>query len=141
MDPVKNIASYSNDELLDIVYHPDNWDIPMMRAAENMLIKRESLPEDIQKRRTDDILAEEEKLAHGKSATANGLLLAWIGVFGVLGLIIGYNYAFSKTSSLYTGKKFHNYNEETRETGRLIFIASLTTHTIFILYKFILHRY
>ncbi len=141
MDPVKNLINRSDQELLEIVYHPDTWEMAVVCAAENILLTKGLLPEDIQKRRSDAILKEENELSHGKSASTSGLILAWIGVFGILGLIIGYNYAFSKTTSLYTGKKFYNYNEETRETGRLIFIAALTTHLLFLLYKFILHRY
>ncbi len=131
------VKEKSDEDLLQMVYQVDQWDTEMLIAAENELSARNILPPDIQLRKEQMIIAEDKRLSKGKEASASGQILGWIGIFGILGLIIGYNYCYSKTKSLYTGKEYYTYNDVARENGNYIFIISITTHVLFIMYKFI----
>jgi hypothetical protein len=120
-------------ELLKMVYELDQWSPDMLKAVENELTVRNILPEDIAVRKKEIIEAEEAKLMQGKEASAGGIILGWLTVLGVIGLFIGYDYAFSKVTSVYTQKQYFKYNERSRKMGSNIFYTSIT---IFILYFF-----
>ncbi len=73
---------------------------------------------------------EDELLSKGKEASIGGQILGWIGVLGLLGIIIGYNYAFSRVRSKYTGKKYYEYEVASRENGSYIFYTSVVVFII-----------
>ncbi len=73
---------------------------------------------------------EGELLSKGKEASIGGQILGWIGVLGLLGIIIGYNYAFSRVRSKYTGKKYYEYEVASRENGSYIFYTSVVVFII-----------
>lgn len=125
----------TDEEMLNMVYQFDFWDAEMLIAVEKELEKRHILPDDIKERKQELIIQEDEILSQGKAATFGGQALGWFGVFGVLGLIIGYNYLYSKTTSKYTNKEYYTYDKDTRNNGSYIFYISLMTHVLFILYK------
>ncbi|MBC7510700.1 MAG: hypothetical protein H7320_18430 [Ferruginibacter sp.] len=58
----------------------------------------------------------------GKQPRLQDKFFGWLGVPGFIGLIIGYNYAFSKTKSKYTGKRYYTYDEPSRDNGTFISI-------------------
>jgi hypothetical protein len=125
----------SDEELLEMVYQFDLWDDEMLQQVEDELEFRNILPQDIQFRKQELIKKEDLRLSKGKEASTSGQILGWIGIFGILGLLIGYTYCYSKTKSVYTGKEYFTYNEESREIGTFIFIISITTHALFLIYK------
>ena len=100
----------SNDELLKMVYEFDEWSPEMLLTVEAELSDRKLLPEDIGARKQQAITEEEELLRKGKEASLGGQIFGWIFVLGLIGLYIGYNYAYAKVRSKYTGKKYFEYD-------------------------------
>ena len=129
------IASHTDAELLSLAYRFDALQPDIRPAAEEELRKRNTLPPDFEERKQLLISQEDEILTEGKQATFPQQFFGWLGIFGLLGLIIGYDLYFSKMISRYTGKVYPEYDEHSRESGRYIFYISILTHSLFILYK------
>ncbi len=126
---------YSNEELLKMVYQFEEWDHEMIAAIQNELLTRNILPGDISDKRNKIIEREDAFLSAGKEATFPQQFLGWIGVLGILGLIIGYELAFAKTKSKYTSKEYLKYDEASRESGRYMYCISIAVVIGFFLYK------
>jgi Trk-type K+ transport system membrane component len=129
------VVHYSSDELLTMVYQFDQWEKEMMAAVQNELAARNLLPADISERRNKVIEREDEILSEGKEATFAQQFLGWIGVLGILGLIIGYELAFAKITSSFTDKEYFKYDEQSRESGRYMYYISLAVIILFFIYK------
>ena len=127
-------------ELLVMVYQFDEWSPEMLKAIEDELERRQMLPNDIAIRKKEIINKELKTLSKGKPASMMGQVFGWIGVLGLLGIIIGYTYSFSKVKSKYTNQKFYKYDEPSRENGTYIFYTSLTVFISYFLYKLITIR-
>jgi hypothetical protein len=130
----ESLQNRSNDELLKTVYEFDLWSPDMLAAAEKELSTRGILPDDIADRKKQLADAEEEELSKGREASTAGLIIGWITVFGILGLIIGYNYAFSKQRNKYSGKIYFKYDKKSRNNGAILFYTSVVLSIIAILY-------
>ncbi len=128
------VKDKSDKELLSMVYQFDHWDIAMLHAVEVELRLRNILPVDVEERRQQLVKEEDERLSKGTAASIGGQLFGWLGVLGLFGLIIGYNYSFSKVRSVYTGKKYYQYDEDSRDNGRYIFYTSVIVHSLGICY-------
>ena len=137
------VAQNSDEELLQMVYQFDKWDDEMLIAVEDELKVRNIFPEDVLTKKKLLIKREDEFLSIGKEATFPQQFLGWIGVLGILGLIIGHHLAFAKTISKYTGKQYFKYDDASRESGRYMYYISITVIVAFCLYKFanFLERY
>lgn len=129
------VVQYSSEELLTMVYQFEQWDDEMMAAVQNELAARNLLPDDVSERRNNVIQKEDEILSEGKEATFAQQFLGWIGVLGILGIIIGYELAFAKVKSKYTGQEYLKYDEPSRESGRYMYYISLTVIIGFFVYK------
>ena len=129
------VSQNSDDELLVMVYQFDQWDAEMLVAVEDELKLRGILPEDVSSKKNILIHKEDAFLSQGKEATFPQQFLGWIGVFGILGLIIGNHLAFAKTISKYTGKEYFKYDEASRESGRYMYYISITIIIAYCLYK------
>ena len=129
------VKEKTNEELLTTVYQFDQWDSEMLQAIEDELQNRQILPNDISERKQKIIDKDTADLEQGKEASLAGQIFGWLGVLGILGLIIGYNYAFTKSKSKYTGKKYYKYDEPSRDTGTYIFYISLTIFVLYFFYK------
>lgn len=129
------VKSKSNEELLKMVYEFDKWNGEMLTAVEQELAHRNILPADISSRKQQLAETEEAELSVGKEATLAGQVVGWLLVFGLLGMAIGYNYAFSKVRGKYSDKSFYKYNEDSRKAGRFLFIASIFVMAVLILAK------
>jgi hypothetical protein len=127
----------TSEELLTMVYQFTEWDPEMLQAVENELQKRQQLPDDVAIRKQEIINNEHLELSKGKAASIGGQILGWLAVLGLIGLIIGYNYAYSKTRSKYTQKKYFTYDEDTRDNGRYIFYTGLAILVASFLYFFL----
>jgi hypothetical protein len=131
-----SLIHYSDNELIKIVYEFYEWDEDMLVAVQNELTFRGKLPDDIIYKKYNEILKEDAFLSEGKEATFPQQFLGWIGIVGVLGIIIGYELYFSKTKSHFTAKEYFKYNEDSRESGRYMFYISLAVVVGFFVYKF-----
>ncbi len=133
----ETLQQKSNDELLQMVYEFDEWSPEMLTAVETELDERRMLPQDITIRKQEAINEEDELLLKGTAASLGGQVFGWIFVLGLLGLYIGYNYAFSKARSKYTGKKYFKYDEPSREVGSYIFYTSIVVFILSFLYTIV----
>lgn len=119
------VQQKSNEELLTMVYQFAEWDPQMLEAVEGELQIRNLLPEDIAIRKQTLIEEEDAELSQGTAASFGGQLFGWLGVLGLIGLIIGYNYTFGKVRSKYTQKVYYKYDADSRDNGKHIFYVSL----------------
>ena len=130
----------SNDELLKMVYEFDEWSPEMLLTVEAELSERKLLPEDIGARKQQAITEEEELLRKGKEASLGGQIFGWVFVLGLIGLYIGYNYAYAKVRSKYTGKKYFEYDEASREVGSYIFYTSIVAFVLGFMYVIVTYN-
>jgi hypothetical protein len=130
----------SKDELLKMVYEFDEWSPDMLLAVETELSERKMLPDDIGVRKQQVIIEEDELLSQGKPASLAGQIFGWVFVLGLIGLYIGYNYAYAKVKSKYTGKKYLEYDEASREVGSYIFYASIAALILGFIYAVVTHN-
>jgi len=130
------VGTYPDPELLTMVYEFDKYSPEFRQAVQQELFQRGILPPDVEMRRQYAIEREDDILSEGKPANFPQHFFGWIGIFGILGIIIGYNLYFGKKTAVLTGKQYPRYDEESRESGRYMFYTSLITHAVFVLYKF-----
>lgn len=124
----------SNDELLKMVYEFDEWSLEMLLTIETELNKRNILPDDIGLRKQQATIEEDEVLLNGKPASLGGQIFGWVFVLGLIGLYVGYNYTHAKVRSKYTGKKYFEYDESSREVGSYIFYTSIVAFILSFMY-------
>lgn len=129
------LLAKTDEELLQMVYQFDKWSPRMLESVESELNARNILPVNIKTERERLIGEEEQKLVVGREASSLGLIAGWLTIFGFLGIVIGYNYAFSKTKSRYIDKKYFTYNEKTRKIGLPMFYVSLILSAGTLFYK------
>lgn len=129
------VKNKSDEELLAMVYQDRQWETDILIEAEAELQRRGILPEEIKLRKTALIEREDAILSEGRESDWAGRLLGWVGIFGVLGIIIGYHHTFAKVMSKYTGKEYFKYNEQSRENGRYTFYIAVILHTLWFLNK------
>ncbi len=129
------VKQKSDEELLTMVYHDRQWEQDILIEAEAELQRRNILPEEIRLRKAALIEREDALLSEGRESEWAGRVLGWVGIFGLLGIIIGYHHTFAKVNSKYTGKEYFKYNDESRENGRYTFYVALILHSLFIFNK------
>ena len=134
---IEQVRVKPNEELLKMVYEFDNWDPGMLHAVETELSKRNILPGDIHLKKQKLIEEEDIKLSKGRKASGIGQVVGWLTIFGLLGIYMGYNYAFSKVKSKYTGKEYFEYDPESRKNGVFLFYIASAVLLIFIFYQII----
>jgi|GEM_PF-1190922 len=131
------VKAKKNEELLSMVYQFDAWDAQMLEAVQDELKRRNALPADILIRKQELIAKERIELSKGQPASTGGQVLGWLCIFGLFGILIGYNYAYAKKKSKYTGEKFYKFDTASRDNGRYILYTSLTMLILFIFYKLV----
>lgn len=134
-DYAQQAAQFSDKQLLRIVYEFAEWDEEMQAAVQHELAMRELLPEDVAVRKEQVLKKDDAILSEGKEATFSQLALGWIGIFGLLGIIIGYHLAFAKIKSVYTGKEYFKYDDDSRENGKFMFYITITLAGLWVFYK------
>jgi hypothetical protein len=134
-DFAQQAAQFSDKQLLRIVYEFAEWDEEMQTAVQHELSMRNLLPDDVAARKAQVIERDDAILSEGKAATFPQMFLGWIGILGLLGLIIGYQLAFAKVTSVYTGKEYFKYDDDSRENGKFMFYITITLAGLWILYK------
>lgn len=134
-DFIEQVRIKPNEELLKMVYEFDHWDPAMLNAVETELLKRNILPGDIHVKKKKLVEEEDIELSKGRKASAIGQVVGWITIFGLLGIYMGYNYAFSKVKSKYTEKEYFKYDPASRKNGIFLFYIATALFLIFIFYK------
>jgi hypothetical protein len=129
------VKKKTNPELQKIVYAFAEWSPEMLQAAQDELARRGALPDDLEQKKAKLIEEEDALLTEGRDASAMGIIAGWISVLGLLGIFIGYHYAFSKTTSIYTKKSYYKYNSSSRKNGKALFYVSMIAIGAIILYR------
>ena len=129
------VKKKTNPELLKMIYEFTEWSPEMLKAVEIELKRRGALPNDIEIKKQALIEEEDKVLSEGKEASSMGIIAGWICVMGLLGIYIGYQYAFSKVRSIYTQKVYYKYNQSSRKNGEVLFFVSLITSMGFLFYR------
>ena len=120
------VETKADGELLTMLYEFEQWSEGMLLAVEEELTKRNMFPSDVAIRKQALIDEEAKQLESGRPASFAGQLFGWLGVFGIIGLVVGYQHAFAKATSKYTGKKYYKYDLASREVGRYIFYTCIS---------------
>lgn len=128
------VKEKSDEALLAMVYHHGQWEEDIIIEAEAELDRRNILPEEIRLRQNAITAEEDGRLSEGIQADGPGQVLGWIGIFGILGIIIGYHHAFAKIKAKYSGKTYFKYNEVSRENGRYTFYVSVAIVVMWVVY-------
>lgn len=114
-----DMSEYSEDDLLEIILHEDEWHETMINTAKQELRKRNISysKEDIEQYQSERI----EKLKEGKPISKKVLGFAWILVIGgsLIGLAIAIGMVYSKTTS-FNGKKYYYYDYRSRIHGAIL---------------------
>ena len=126
------VKEKSDEELLAMVYNDRQWETAILIEAEAELQKRNILPDEIKLRKTAIIERENTIFSEGRESDWAGRVLGWLGIFGILGIIIGYHHSYGKVHSQYTGKEYYKYNESSRENGRYTLYIALILHILFL---------
>jgi hypothetical protein len=137
---IEAVQLKSNEELLEMVYQFDEWSPEMLLTVETELSKRKILPDDISIKKQQTIIEEDEKLSKGTAASLGGQIFGWVFVLGLIGLYIGYNYAYAKVRSKYTGKKYFEFDEASREVGSYIFYTSIVAFILGFMYVIVTYN-
>jgi hypothetical protein len=129
------VKQKSDDELIQMVYAFKEWNPEMIQAVESELSNRKKLPNDILEKREILIQREDAKLLEGKKAGIFGKVIGFLTIFGLMGIMIGYHYAFSKVKGIYTDKEYFQYDDSSRKIGRILFYGGLVASSLFIILK------
>ena len=132
------VKQKSDEELLAMVYQDRQWETDILIHAEAELERRGILPEEIKIRKAALIAKEDTILSEGRESDWAGRVLGWVGIFGILGIIIGYHHSFGKVTAKYTNLSYFKYNESSRENGRYTFWIAIILHVLFLLNKFMI---
>ncbi len=126
LDFASIVHSKSTDELLRIFKEWHKYAPEMLEAVTEELDTRKVDLSDLIAEKENEIVEQETLLSKGKKGSPLYIIICFICAFlgGLLGLIGGYIYAFSKTRS-YTGKAFYVYDEPTRKYGKIIITIGL----------------
>ena len=135
MNFLETIKDKPDNELLDMVYDFHSWNPEMLSAVEQELSNRNILPSDIKEKKEILTTQEDIELTKGKQAGLLGQAVGWLTVFGLLGIFMGYNYAYSKERSKYTNKIYFKYNEASRQNGRYLFFTAIVMSSLALFYK------
>lgn len=128
------VKNKNDDELLAMVYTLDMWNPSMMNAIQQELKKRGILPDDIAEQKKNIIEKEHEQLLVGKNASFLGLFVGFCGVLGIIGMLVGAHYYFSKTQSIYTQNIYYTFNEDSRYAGKLMLLISTIVSILAFMY-------
>ena len=128
------LNDFTNDELIEILQNPDEWDQNDYLYAKKLLIKRGIKISSKKLKEFKDIRL--TKLSAPEKAHWAWIVVAYLFAFmgGFLGIILGWVF-YSSKKTIHGGKKVFTYDVKTRLNGRIIFIIGiLSAITWFLIY-------
>jgi hypothetical protein len=136
IDPDYYLFSFTNEELQDIIHHPDEWGPLDYALAKKLLaqhgqtisVEQEA---DIRQQRLTTLAAPEK---NHMQYIVLGYIFAICG--GLFGLFFGYALASTK-KNLPNGQQVYMFNESERKHGKRILVIAIVGLTIFIWRYFI----
>lgn len=116
------IADLSDEELLDVVARPDEWNAETVRAAEDLLQKRGRSPTESQKEALRAEWVRQERTS--KRGDPVWMIVAALAVLGGgwAGFLIGLGYRHLKLRDA-TGARYYVYDQRTRWWGGIFMLA------------------
>lgn len=116
IDFKEQVATKTDQELIDIYINPDDFQESFVTAAEEELNKRNVRLEQFKQKREQKEKIKTEQLEKGIQGDSLYMTLAFISAFlgGLIGIIAGYIYSQSKKEGHYV------YNEKTRKQGKVM---------------------
>ncbi len=132
------LFEFTNDELMEVIERPDEWNSFDFLTAQKILKQRghEITQEKIKQIKNERLI----QLSRPEDYPKNKILLGYIFSFvaPTIGLFLGWN-LLSDKKTLPNGERIYNYTIEARTNGNRIFIIAgaffLIRVIIFILYK------
>lgn len=118
------LYGFSNDELLEILAKPDEWDAFDYQLAQTLLNQRGI---EVSREKREQLKAERYKeIAQPEGENVTNIIGYYIVSFLILpvGWIIGWVWGYSK-KQLPDGYKVYAYNEKVRNHGKIIFWISI----------------
>lgn len=134
LDPDYYLLSFSDEELLDLVQHPDEWGALDYALAKQLLVKhgKPVTPQQEENIREQRL----EQLSETEPAHASWVFVSYLAAIFVclVGFFLGYALAFSK-KNLPNGQQVFLYGDGDRRHGRRIMTISAL---IFIFWMYLL---
>lgn len=134
IDPDYYLYQFTNEELMDILTKPHEWNSFDFVLAKSILRKRnvDLDPEKIEEKKQEHL----DALFKPERPKA---IWIYVGYFfsvggGFIGLIMGTHYAFSK-KVMPDGSKVYTYDELTRKDGKLMLVISAIIFPLATIYK------
>ena len=123
------LFEFSNQELIEVLLKPDEWNELDVKLAQKILNDRgesvsESFLQGIRKQRIEDLAKPEKEQS---TWILVGYFMAFLG--GLFGMGIGY-YLWRHQKTLPDGRKVYAYQEKDRRNGKLIFILGFICFVI-----------
>ena len=121
------VKSKPTDELLEMLRDAHQFQPDMIIAVTDELNARNVDTTELMAKRTALYEENETLLSSGKEGNSLYLVICFIASIlgGLLGIIGGYIYSFSKTTSL-AGNRYYVYDKATRQWGRIIFWVGIS---------------
>jgi len=113
------VKSKTNEELVDIYVNAADYQPEFLALAEAEVVKRNIPLESLKSIREQKESIDERILEIGEQGNVFWILLGFLASLagGAVGIIVGYNFAYSKRENL-KGEEIFYYNETTRKYGR-----------------------
>ena len=123
IDEDNYLHEFSDEELLEIIEKPDEWNKPDYIAAQEILNKRGII---VSNEKIENLKKERlAKLSDPKKGQTGWIIFGYISAFlgGLFGIFIGWHFStFKKT--LPNGQRVYEYNIKTRKHGvKILFIG------------------
>lgn len=128
---IEKIHLKTDDELLEIYVNEFNYQPAFVELARVEMVRR-GIPYESR----DDVKYKKEEIR--KQELINGyagspfyiILVGVLALFGgIVGIVGGYIYAFSKITDV-DGEKYYAYDQDTRKWGRIIFFIGISVLAI-----------
>ena len=130
------LHDFSNEELLEIITKPDEWNNKDYILAQELLKERgnELKPEFVQMLKNQRLSEMSKKEPSQRLWVFAGYIFAFLG--GILGIFIGWH-LYSSKKKLPDGSTIYSYTEPDRKNGAIIFIVGIICFCIAITFRFV----
>jgi hypothetical protein len=126
LDFQEQVSSKSNEELLDIYIHADDYQQSFVKVVVQELKKRNVSLESTERQKEEKQKTKDQSMAMGVPGDPLYIVLGFISAFlgGFLGIVAGYVYSQSKQKNNPRGD-FYVYDEPTRTKGYAMLVIGL----------------
>jgi hypothetical protein len=137
LDFQQQIKNKTNDELLVIYHHADEYQEGFIHAVSAELISRNVDLAQVQPAKEKKATLSQQEFEKGRQGNEVYVVLSFVfaALGGVIGIIAGYTYSQSKHGNN-AGNRYYVYNPQTRKLGVIMMIVGFFAMVLLLLWKF-----